>query len=635
MKRKIAVFGNGWSNEYLRMVMGGIRRCAVENNVDVFLFVDYSSEEGADDFCIETGEVNIFKLPRLADFDGVLLLANTFHLEREFRYLQEQIGASRVPAVSLEYELEGTDYLGTDNYSGMFELARHLLEQHGAKKILYVSGPKGNTESSVREQAVADAMRGAGLSLEEEDILCGNWSYDTAQTALTAWLDGHEGLPDAVMCANDVMAMGVCALLAKRGINVPEQTRVTGYDRLLSGVTFSPMLASVDRGWENIGYQGLCQLLDRIGGKQVLRHRTIPTKASVAESCGCKPCRETIRLLREGSGTGYNQLVDNVYLAGRMCGMAEYMSGVRTEEEFHRKLGEFWKDQQAYGIHKMYLCLDERFFSSLKDNEPLPGEGYSETSDLICGVSDGRVMERRRFQTRLLVPDYDGDSAFSHVYIFQPLYRKNESYGYIVFGNEIPMLYDYTLNTWVTNLKLNLERVRQNLKLEDMYKELERLSITDSLTGIYNRMACEKLAYPLLESSHKEGRSCALIFVDINRMKLINDRYGHSQGDLAICTVAAALKEAIPAEWVALRYGGDEFMAAGACADTSQPARIAAEIESLLKAKTEELRLPYTLKAGVGFVLIGPEEEMQLTECLKRADEEMYRLKSIQHREAF
>lgn len=110
MKRKIAVFGNGWSNEYLRMVMGGIRRCAVENNVDVFLFVDYSSEEGADDFFIETGEVNIFKLPRLADFDGVLLLANTFHLEREFRYLQEQIGASRVPAVSLEYELEGTDY---------------------------------------------------------------------------------------------------------------------------------------------------------------------------------------------------------------------------------------------------------------------------------------------------------------------------------------------------------------------------------------------------------------------------------------------------------------------------------------------------------------------------------------------
>lgn len=634
MKRKIAVFGNGWSNEYLRMVMGGVRRCAVENNVDIFLFVDYSSEEGADSFT-QTGETNIFTLPRLDDFDGVLLLANTFHLPWEFQYLQEQVRASRVPAVSLEYELEGMDYLGTDNYSGMFELARHLLERHGVQKILYMSGPGENAESNIRRQAVADAMREAGLILREEDVLCGSWSYDTAQAALETWLDGHRELPDAVMCANDVMAMGVCALLAQRGINVPEQIRVTGYDRLLSGVAFSPMLASVDRSWEHIGYQGLCQLLNRIGGKETLRRRMIPTRASVAESCGCEPCRETIRRLREGSGTGYNRLVDNVYLAGRMCGMAEYMSDIRTEDELHQMLGEFWKDQQEYGIHRMYLCLDERFFSSLQDNEPLSCEGYSDTSDLICGVSDGCVMERARFQTRKLVPDYDGESAFSHVYIFLPLYRKNERYGYIAFGNEIPMLYDYTLNTWMTNLKLNLERVRQSLKLEDMYKELERLSITDSLTGIYNRMACEKLAYPLLESSHSAGRSCALMFIDINRMKLINDRYGHSHGDLAICTVAAVLKETLPAEWVALRYGGDEFMAAGPCADSSQPAQLAARIEAQLQARAEELRLPYALRAGVGFVLIGPDDKLQLAECLKKADEEMYRRKSIQHREAF
>lgn len=121
MKRKIAVFGNGWSNEYLRTVMSGIRKCAIENNVDIFLFMNYSASGGLDEN-LEVGESNIFALPDFGEFDGVILLSNTFHLQREFDYLQEQITSHKIPAISLEYELSGMDYLGTDNYSGMYEL---------------------------------------------------------------------------------------------------------------------------------------------------------------------------------------------------------------------------------------------------------------------------------------------------------------------------------------------------------------------------------------------------------------------------------------------------------------------------------------------------------------------------------
>ncbi len=632
MKKKIAVFGNGWSNEYLMMVISGIRKCAIEHNVDIFFFMDYSSGEWQDEN-VKAGEMNIFTLPDLGKFDGVILLANTFHLKAEYEYLINQIFLNHIPAVSLEYELEGIDYLGTDNYSGMFELTEHLLKEHHIRNLLFMSGPKENLESMARKQAVEDAIGKYGLALKTENIIYGDWSYDPAQEALLQWMDKNPQLPDAIICANDVMAMAVCTLLEKKGINVPGQVKVTGYDRLISGIMFSPVLTSVGRNWDDIGYRGIKHLLDRLEGKEVPRHEKIVSKAEIGESCGCKLCRESKKLLRAGHNMGYNQLVDNVLLAGRMCGMAEFMSDVKTPEEFHLRLNEFWSGQYEYGVSELYLCLNEHFFSSLKTGDKLEIKGYSDDSDLICGLRDGKMLERKYFKTNILVPDYDEDSIGSHMYTFLPVYRKKESYGYIVFGNEVPMLFDYSMNTWVSNLELNIERVRQNLKMEDMNRELVRLSLTDALSGLYNRMACEKLAYPFMRECHKAGKNCALLFADINKMKVINDRYGHYQGDLAICTMAEVLKEVLPKDWIILRYGGDEFMASGECGEEAQLEEIKKRITDRLKKKSKALELPYTLKAGVGFWIVREKDELDLADCLKRADEAMYSMKEMQHQE--
>ena len=71
MKRKIAVCGNGWSNEYLEIAMSGIRKCAEENNADVFLMFNFSSTD-TEPFKQE-GDANIYKLLEYGDFDGVIL----------------------------------------------------------------------------------------------------------------------------------------------------------------------------------------------------------------------------------------------------------------------------------------------------------------------------------------------------------------------------------------------------------------------------------------------------------------------------------------------------------------------------------------------------------------------------------
>lgn len=175
MKRKIAVCGNGWSNEYLEVVLSGIRKCAEENNTDIFFLMNYSVGNGEE--YKDVGDANVFRLLEYGQFDGVILLANTFHLAEEFDYLSEAIRKLKIPAISLEYQMPDIDYLGTDNYSGMHELCTHLIEEHNAKEMLFISGPGGNAESDSRRKALEDVLKEHQLSLKDDYVICGNWNY--------------------------------------------------------------------------------------------------------------------------------------------------------------------------------------------------------------------------------------------------------------------------------------------------------------------------------------------------------------------------------------------------------------------------------------------------------------------------
>ena len=81
MKKKIAVFTNGWNDEYLDFALEGIYDTASKHNIDVFVFLDYTSYEKSKENII--GELNILNLPDLSEFDGVLLLGNTLYVAGE------------------------------------------------------------------------------------------------------------------------------------------------------------------------------------------------------------------------------------------------------------------------------------------------------------------------------------------------------------------------------------------------------------------------------------------------------------------------------------------------------------------------------------------------------------------------
>lgn len=631
MKKKIAVCGNGWSNEYVEIALSGIRNCAKQNNADVFFLYNFSV--GTTDEITQNGHININRLLEFGEFDGVILLANTFHLQPEFDYVCNTVRQLNIPSVSLEYPLSGIDFMGSDNYSGMHELCTHLVEEHGYRSFVFISGPDGNTESDIRRKALEDVLSAHGLTLEEDNIIYGNWNYYDVQELLPKWIQEHDALPDVFVCANDVMALAACSTLRTLDLCVPEDVRVTGFDHLLSTRMYYPTIASVDRNWDNMGFQSLEYLLAKIDGRVEAQNHFVDSYAVYGESCGCNLPDILPINRRVGALSSYENFVRSSFWSGHLCDIADCFSMVKSEEELHTRFNEYIANDHGYEGDELYICLVENFFSSLMGGPALSATGYTDKINAICGIKNGIPQEQVLIDTRELLPGYEPEGECGRFYVFFPLYGIEGCYGYAVLGDEVPMLYDYSAYNWMRSISQNLNRVRQNITIAQLNKQLEKLSVTDGLTGVFNRLGCEKIAYPYLEQCHTQGKDSVLMFADINKMKTINDQFGHLAGDTAICTVANVLRETLTDDWIVVRYGGDEFLMVGEFSEERHPYTLTKEINSSLKATVTKMQLPYELKIGIGYVIVEANESLNLSEYLKRADEAMY-LTKRQHYES-
>ncbi len=152
--------------------------------------------------------------------------------------------------------------------------------------------------------------------------------------------------------------------------------------------------------------------------------------------------------------------------------------------------------------------------------------------------------------------------------------------------------------------------------------DMLRASIIDSVSGLYNR----KFAESFLEKSFtfwtRYGQTFGLMFIDIDNLKEINDRYGHIMGDRAIEKISACLKIMVRASDVACRYGGDEFLVIlpNTNLDASEHAAI-----RLLKC-VEQIQLPFHVSVSIG--LTQPlREDRSFKDIVNRADESMYKAK--------
>lgn len=632
MKKKVAVYANGCAYEYAGTLLDGIEEAAKDANVDLYVFLNFaSSVETKED---NSGELNIYSLAEMKDFDGVLLLSNQFNSPVVVEGFHKYIVENNICCVSLESDLEGIPSVLTDNAYGLYHLTKHLIEEHEAKNLVFVSGPADLIECQDRLQGVLRAAEEYGLPMEGDDhYIQGNWSYYSGRKGVIEWMKAHdEILPDAFICANDYMAMGVCTGLKELGYEVPRDVKVVGYDNLLEARNFSPGITSVNRNCWTVGFNGMNLLIDMMNGEEPGEIELVETKVAVEESCGCFNLLKNAAMRNRAYNNNFIGNMDTVDFTRRARVLESKTAALNEKTELYTLMEEFFMNDPYLVDCDFAVMLDDCFLASVYDpTVALRTWGYSEQVDVLFAKKDGQVLRMDEIKANDLIPEEFLEEEMSHSYVFVPLHAREKSLGYAVFADCMDKVGEALMYSWMNSMYQLLSNIHKNMQLTNLNLKLFRSSITDIQTGLLNRTGYNREVIPFLGRNHEKGKNSVIILVDINRMKRINDSYGHLQGDLAIATVGESILHVIPKDWMGVRYGGDEFLIAGACDKKEYVVSIIEQLEKTVANKNQSLNFPFTLAISCGYTIIEKDKPFSLDESVHQADDMMYQVKQKKH----
>lgn len=158
-------------------------------------------------------------------------------------------------------------------------------------------------------------------------------------------------------------------------------------------------------------------------------------------------------------------------------------------------------------------------------------------------------------------------------------------------------------------------------KLEE---ELEAISMTDPLTGIYNRRGFFILSEHNIALAKRLNRRVFVLFADLDNMKWINDYLGHNLGDQALIDVSNILKSTFRQNDIIARVGGDEFAVLGVCKDENDKEVIERKVRAVISEFNKTQEKPYSISLSIGIVVYDPNENIKLDDVLEEADKLMY-----------
>ena len=165
-------------------------------------------------------------------------------------------------------------------------------------------------------------------------------------------------------------------------------------------------------------------------------------------------------------------------------------------------------------------------------------------------------------------------------------------------------------------------------------KELLSLSLTDELTGLYNRRRLFVLMEQYLKIANRTKKRLLLLYIDMDDLKRINDQYGHNEGDQALMDFAAILKVTFRQSDIVARIGGDEFVILLESTDENDKT-VTTRLQENLRNYNNKLTIDYNLSVSIGAAPFDPDHPVSIDELLDQADSSMYVQKGKRNKKEF
>lgn len=627
----IAVLMGGVGFDTQKRMINGILDSALPEGTNVYIFTCdgwyYASR-----FKYENGEYNIYNLPDFAQYDGVITNLETIHDVKIREELIDRIKKAGVPCASMVVKIDGTINIWMENKSGIHAIVEHLVEEHHVRRIFYISGPVESQDAEERLNAYKQAARQYRLEWDDRLVVYGDYTYKSGIQAVKEMLRMQKDrpLPDAVMAANDDMAIGAVLALKEAGYQVPEDILVTGYDNSSIAQLNHPRLTTVRRGEYAAAEIAYKTLMEAIRGENPQTEHIVYGKPLFSQSCGCdKKQSYTHAELQEMYVRKSVEVNDNLELL--KCCAAEF-TGLETFEDFKECAQQYIR---LLSPDYFYLCMCgsiENYYEELErmaeGNERGRDETvYTEDIWVPLAYEKGIFGSYDGFPKNELLPASCKKGKQGDFFLVMPLHHQEYCFGYCVVGNYRPALEGRFFRHFILSLDNALETVRRQDTMNAMLGRLSKMWLYDELTGVNNRAGYNKFAPRILEEAQKKQLPIAVIFADMDGLKKVNDLYGHEEGDAYIKAMANILEHNRRHGELLARYGGDEFVIVLNGYSENGIREYVDRIKDAIKQYNARYTRAYKLDASVGYFLEKNADKASLEQLVELADQNMYQIK--------
>lgn len=626
MKKKIAVLCCGWSYFYINDFIKGLQKGVKNSSADIYIFNCYNYTEFSG-YPNNTG-FSIYKLINYEDFDGVIVLADLIGNPRVLEMERQRILKSGKPAITINSKLKDIPCIRIDNYTGTYELVSHLIKQHNVTNFAYISGKETSVDINERYKAFREALLNNNLQINMEQVfyidVC---DYTQAYDFAVKYFNDNKNLPEAFVCANDLIALGILRVAQEKNIKVPQDLKIIGYDNLPYTEYSVPSITTVNSNAEFVGEEAIRRVLNGFNDNQVLKLKSSPVYRG---SCGCEYDNINVNNLKTFSILANDKRSED--FSGQMESLEEIFTEATDVFTLLTNLEVFFSKKHTFEGSDFCIFLKSDWSSVLiNSSEKLPlNLSYGSQVQSITSIQNNEKYTREIINTRELIPS-KMKSPENNIYLLLPIFNHSYVHGYYVSKNSLALIDKRYGYTWSRTFGNAIERFRKQNMYKNLSQQYLKLSTRDALSGMINRVGLEKIAKPFYSQNKKNGLTTVLFFVDINKMKHINDNFGHLHGDLAVKTIASCVMEAIPKSWLPIRYGGDEFLVVGNSKNYNGE-DYCKIITDLITKKTSIMQLPYNLSASIGSYSVLPTSNLTLEEAVEKCDEVMYKVKEEFHR---
>lgn len=503
----IGVITAGAEHSEQKQLLSGIIKRAGELNIDVAVFSNiYNAAKYHSHVEIENNIYNLMASKRL---DGIIVNSESIVNEKLLDKIVKNLTTrTDIPVISTGRAIDKYTSIDNNTMKDIMNITNHLIEVHGFTDIHMLTGYDFFEDSHNRVNGYKEALLSHNIQFDENKVIFGNFWLNSGEDLAMEYITEKRKLPQAIVCANDYMAYGLCDVFLENNIFIPDDVTVIGYEYVGERYYHAPVLTTYYRNRKALGIKAVNTLYEMMGGPKS-DDISLDGHMIFGNSCSC--CPDNKLLFKELSEIRSEMFYSNLNLVSNF---EQQLSLCRSLPDYVNVLQQFsYMIRDAVGI---YLCLYENWCNSdFLENS----SDQTNNESMICYTvisPKAHSFEPKYYDKYQLFPNVIPKTKNENALYFCPIFFSGRELGYIILQYDKPDGYDSVFRDWLKTASTALEFLRMKNDIHTLLEYNNLSSLHDSVTGMYNEHGLKnELHYMIKEMDSSEKILLVLIQTEI------------------------------------------------------------------------------------------------------------------------